>query len=53
MGLPGKVLVAGEGLTLETFPEDCLTWKAPYAGAREECEEYSPEEEGVAETLCD
>lgn len=53
LGLTGKVLVAGEGLTLEMFMEDCLPWKAPHAGTRKECEESSPEEEGVAEILCD
>jgi len=32
--------------------EDCLPWEGPHAGAREECEESSLDEEGAAET-CD
>ncbi|KAK4832494.1 hypothetical protein QYF61_023541 [Mycteria americana] len=39
-----------EGLTLEKFMENCLSWKGPHTGAGEECEESSPEEEGAAET---
>ncbi|KAK4827778.1 hypothetical protein QYF61_021731 [Mycteria americana] len=42
-----------EGLTLKKFVEDCLPWEGPHAGAGEECEESSPEEEGAAETTCD
>jgi len=42
-----------EGLTLEQFKEDCLPWVGPHTGAGEECEELSPEPEGVTETTCD
>ncbi|GAB0176110.1 zinc finger and BTB domain-containing protein 5 [Grus japonensis] len=42
-----------EGFMLEKLVEDCLLWEGPHAGAREECEESSPEEEGAAETTCD
>jgi len=33
--------------------ENCLPWERSHAGAGEECEESSPEEEGAAETTCD
>jgi len=42
-----------EGLMLEKFMEGCLPWEGPHAGAEEECEESSPEEEGAVETTCD
>ncbi|KAJ7404204.1 hypothetical protein WISP_146957 [Willisornis vidua] len=42
-----------EGLMLEHFVEDCLTWEGPHAGVGEECEESPTEEEGVAEITCD
>ncbi|KAK4817118.1 hypothetical protein QYF61_027981 [Mycteria americana] len=41
------------GPMLEKFVEDCLPWVGPHAGAGEECEESSPEEEGAAERTCD
>ena len=37
-----------EGLTLEKFMEDCLSWEGSHTGAGEECEE-----EGLTETTCD
>jgi len=42
-----------KGLMLKKFMEDYLPWEGSHAGAGEECEESSPEEEGVAETTCD
>ena len=42
-----------EGLTLEKFVENGIPWEGPYAGAGEEREEPSPEEERAAETTCD
>lgn len=39
-----------EGLILEKVIEDCLLWEGAHTGVREEHEESSPEEEGVAET---
>jgi len=33
--------------------ENCLLWEGPHTGAGAECEEFSPEEEGAAETACD
>jgi len=33
--------------------EDYLPWEGPHAGAGEECEESSPEEEAAAEMTCD
>lgn len=30
----------------------CTTWKGPHTEAEEECEEVSPEEEGVKKKIC-
>jgi len=47
----------GPHLVGRTLPanlvKNCLPWAGPHAGAGAECEESSPEEEGVAETTCD
>ncbi|KAJ7403871.1 hypothetical protein WISP_148783 [Willisornis vidua] len=41
-----------EGLILEMFMKDCLSWKGPHAGSGKSVKRPSPEEEGVAETMC-
>jgi len=38
---------------LDKFVENCLPWEGPHTGAGEECEDFSPKEEGAAETVCD
>jgi len=38
---------------MQKLMENSLPWEAPHAGAGEECEESSSEEEGAAETNCD
>ncbi|KAJ7422830.1 hypothetical protein BTVI_12178 [Pitangus sulphuratus] len=41
-----------EEFMLDKVMEDCVPWEGSYTDARAECEESSPEEEGMPET-CD